>query len=190
MRNTLEAIWRGETQQRIYRELVTVMSRPGTVVDLAGVLEGHPAMLGVLATLVDGEVALADPNSLVASSAWPLLEVRKSSVSKANFIVADGAVPPAVEFCPGLGSLSSPDGGATLLLCVESFGTGEQRLTVDGPGVDGTATFQIAGLDTEWLLRREDWVAGFPMGVDVILCSPSHIAAIPRSARVSWKEGR
>jgi len=189
MRNTLDAIWGGPAQQAIYRELLTAMSRPGTVVDLSDTVENRSALVGVLATVVDGEVGLADPDGLVAETDWPLLEARRDEVSDANFVVVDGSLPPQDAFDPSLGTLSNPEQGATVLIVVGSLGDGELQLGFSGPGVDGTSELCVGDLNLDWLIRREPWVESFPMGVDVVLCSATCVAAIPRSTRVSWKVG-
>ena len=185
MRDTLDAIWQGRTQQQVYRRLLSAMARPGTVADLGDVLAGRSAVNGVLAMLVDAEVGLADVNGLVDETDWPLLEARQSEVPEADFIIVDGHYPPGEDFEPSLGSLSNPEHGATVLLVVSNVGDGEGRISLSGPGVDGSHELNVSGLDARWLQRREDWVAGFPMGVDVILCGPTRVAAIPRSTCVT-----
>ena len=45
----------------------------------------------------------------------------------------------------------------------------------------------VAGnpLVVEWLHQRAVWIAGFPLGVDILLCDATRIAALPRTTQIS-----
>ena len=178
-----ENIWRVDIQQRVLRDLVEVFSRPGTVRDLANYVEPASTYDAVLATLMDGETSLADPHAILAKPDWRLLQVRHSACEQARFILADGKRVP--DFVPALGTLASPDFGATLLIKVAALGHGPLSMTLSGPGISGQRELHMAGLQVDWLTQRANWVAEFPLGVDIILCGSTHIAALPRTTRVS-----
>jgi alpha-D-ribose 1-methylphosphonate 5-triphosphate synthase subunit PhnH len=96
--------------------------------------------------------------------------------------VADGHRAP--DFQPMLGSLESPEFGATVLVKIDCVGEGALTLELAGPGVDGRRTLCLAGLHPDWLTRRADWVGGFPLGVDLLLSDATRIVALPRTTRI------
>jgi alpha-D-ribose 1-methylphosphonate 5-triphosphate synthase subunit PhnH len=178
-----EPIWQAEVQQLVFRELVECFSRPGKVRDLLDNDSTSNASLAVLATLVDGETTLADPHAQIVSSDWPLLQASKAAVDKASYIVVDGQQAP--DFEPTLGTLESPEFGATILFNVAEVGDGPQTLHLSGPGIQQSRELQLSGLHPAWLQQREEWVAAFPLGVDIIFCAATRIVALPRTTRVT-----
>lgn len=177
-----DTLWRADVQQRIFRELVEAFSRPGEVRDLTRWIDGASALRAVLATLMDGEVTLADPHRLIAAPDWPLLQVRPSAPEAARYVAADGRRAP--DFHPALGSLESPEFGATVLIAVARLGEGSLIMNLEGPGVNGRRELRVEGLRADWLLRRADWVSDFPLGVDLLVCDAERIVALPRTTRI------
>ncbi len=178
-----ERIWQADTQQRVFRELVEAFSRPGTVHDLTDWLAGSPAQRAVLASLMDGETTLADPHARLGAAEWSLLQARRGTTESARYVVADGSRAPG--FQPALGTLDSPESGATLLIEVAAVGSGTLMLELAGPGIDGRGELRLDGLHPGWLLCRADWSAGFPLGVDILLTDATRIVALPRTTRVT-----
>jgi len=178
-----EPIWQAEVQQQVFRELVECFSRPGEVRDLQHSDSPGSAYLAVLATLVDGETTLADPHAQIVSTDWPLLQTSKAVVDRASYIVVDGQQAP--DFEPTLGTLASPEFGATIVINIADVGNGPQTLHLSGPGIQQSRELRLAGLHVDWLHRREEWVAVFPLGVDIILCAATRVAALPRTTRVN-----
>ena len=182
----LEA-WQPLVQQGIFRHLMRAFSYPGRVEALCDTAHDsmHTGALAcVLATLLDAEVTLADPDGLLAPHMLPLLEARTCLADLAQFVVARADRAP--QFSPALGSLESPEHGATLILIVERLGEGS-TLHLSGPGVDGTTSLQVRGLDPGWLTARSRWNAGFPLGVDWILVDAQRMVALPRTTRITCK---
>ena len=177
----IAAIWRPEVQQRNYRAILNAFARPGQrqTIDYAG---KESAVLAVLATLLDKEVSLADPDSLIAQQEWPLLQAQRTATADADFIVCRGNQ--AVDFCPQLGTLTSPEKSATLIIVIESLVSGEQPLTLTGPGVETSETCALQGLHPSWLAQRKQWIASFPMGVDLLLVDERQLLALPRTTHV------
>ncbi len=69
-------------QQAHFRLLLEAMARPGLVQPLIALPEkGHPA-LTILATLLDAEVSLADPDKLLQDDDWPMLQVKSLTQNK------------------------------------------------------------------------------------------------------------
>jgi len=177
-------IWQPALQQRVFRRLLDCFAYPGRVAPSGD--SGHTALITVLATLLDGETSLADPHRQIAAADWPKLQARRDSAESAAFVVADGARAP--DFCPQLGSLESPERGATVVLTVTAVGEG-QRLRLSGAGIDGHSELAVNGLHPGWINARADWVAAFPLGVDVILCDGAHFAALPRTTHIEMEVG-
>jgi len=101
-----------------------------------------------------------------------------AALEDADFVVA--------RTRPPLGSLRSgtddePEGGATLILDVESFAGRQARLT--GPGIE-TETILRLPLDEaffiEWAARRKN----LPRGVDMLLCAGRQILGLPRGVKI------
>lgn len=178
-----ESLWHGSIQQSIFHELVEAFSRPGEVCDLTCWIEGTTAQRAVLATLMDGEATLADPHNQIAAADWSLLQARRGTVETARYVVIDGGRAP--DFQPAMGSLESPEFGATLLIEVTAVGDGSLFMELAGPGIDGQRTLRLAGLHADWLHRRADWVAAFPLGVDFIFFDTNRIVALPRTTLVA-----
>ena len=124
------------------------------------------------------QILQADPQDLLDALTLKRLQARMTAPELAQFIVADGRVPPLFEPC--LGTLESPEGGATIFLRVTALGGGAQwQLT--GPGIATTQALAISGLDPAWIARRQDWNEGFPLGVDLILVDTNSVVALPRT---------
>lgn len=186
---SVERIWQADVQQRVFRALVKAFSRPGEVCDLTRWIDGASAQRAVLATLMDGEVTLADPHGLIAAPDWPLLQAGPGTPESARYVIADGQRVP--DFQPALGSLESPEFGATVLLVLAAVGEGSLTLMLHGPGVSGPGRpLCLEGLHPDWLACRADWVGSFPLGVDWLLCDAQRIVALPRTTRIDMaREG-
>ena len=182
-----EAIWQGENQQRVFRDVLDTLARPGDMRDLTDSLGGSNVQRAVLATLMDAEVTLADPHEKIAAADWPLLQARRGKADSARYVVADGRRAP--NFTPALGTLESPEFGATLLLEIDDVSSGPMILKIKGPGVDGLRTLQLTGLHAGWIERRADWIGAFPLGVDLLLFDACRIVALPRTTQVAITKG-
>ncbi|MFH2122110.1 MAG: phosphonate C-P lyase system protein PhnH [Pseudomonadota bacterium] len=182
-----ENIWQADSQQQMFRQLAEAFSRPSTVSDLTPLLNGATAQRAVLATLMDGETTLADPHGQIASEDWPLLQARRSVPNTARYIVAAGNCPP--DFQPALGSLESPEFGATLLIKIDAVVSGSLTMELNGPGIKGRRELCLSGLHIDWLHRRADWVVDFPLGVDILLFDATCIVALPRTTHVAITGG-
>lgn len=175
-------IWTADAQQQNYRTLLDAMSRPGQVKPVLWQGQDGNTVMAVLATLLDGEVSLANLDGLVRDADWPMLQAMSAAPENADYIVCAGNQAP--DFEPKLGTLASPDYSATLIIQVDSLCEGELTLRITGPGVEGYLINRLCGLHREWLSRREDWVCAFPLGVDFLLVDPSGVLALPRTTRV------
>ena len=177
-------VWQPALQQRVFRRLLDCFAYPGRIAP-SGDTDRAP-LVTVLATLLDGETSLADPHRLIAAADWPKLQARPDSADSAAFVVADGTRAP--DFSPQLGTLESPERGATVVLTVTALGEG-QRLRLSGAGIDGHSALTVTGLHPDWIGARADWVAAFPLGVDMILFDSARFAALPRTTHIDMEVG-
>lgn len=181
----VDAMWTPEVQQNIFRKLLTAFARPARVLDLSYLLTGATALEAILATLVDSAVNLSDPDGLVDTQTWHLLQTVSCRPEKAAYIVADGGNPPC--FTPYTGTLESPESGATVILAVTRVGRGSYENTFTGPGIDREEPLAVEGLHSQWLENRNAWNQAFPLGVDMLLADRHCIAALPRTTKVKLK---
>lgn len=180
--NTAE-IWQPAMQQQLFRGLLDAFSYPGRIATCAN--RNTPAWLALLATLVDGETTLADPQQLLDETWWPKLEALRAPPERAAFILLDGRNAPVLQ--PNLGTLEAPEAGATILIRIDSLRrdtTGDVNLFLTGPGIQRPVSIGVDGLHPAWIKARNDWVANFPLGVEMVLCDTQSFVALPRSTRV------
>lgn len=181
-------IWLADTQQALFNSLMQALSRPGRLENWTEWLENSPVYLAVLATLLDGEVSLADVDGLLKDDHWPLLQAQNVHSEQAHYALCDGAK--AIRFQPKLGTLSSPDFATTIILKVSKLDThnGDIRLKLTGPGVNGETQVSISGIDQAWLEQRNEWCSAFPLGIDCILVDDTQIMGLPRTTKVELIE--
>jgi alpha-D-ribose 1-methylphosphonate 5-triphosphate synthase subunit PhnH len=113
-----------------------------------------------------------------------MLDCALCAAHDASFALFDGHTPPADDFHPQLGDIYRPDGGATIVLTAHGVGRGEVALSLHGPGISGRRGLQLAGVHARWFERRENWVAEFPMGIDLIVCDETCVTAFPRTTSI------
>ncbi len=174
--------------QRCFRAVLDAISRPGLVGTAGEALTPPaplaPATAAVLLTLVDPETKLfLDPEAEPAADwiAFHCGAPRVTAPRAADFALGL-SVPPALgDLDPG--THESPETSATLILQVDALGTGTS-LRLTGPGIDGSTTLRVAGLPSGFIVAWGTNHAGFPCGIDVILCAGTRLAALPRSLRI------
>lgn len=180
------AWWMPDAQQQAFRAVLDGFARPGTLVPA----QQQGAVLKFLSAVLDESVSLADPLGLVDTDARRLLQAPAAPAAQARFVLLDGRTRPDAGFEPALGTLESPERGATLVLTVDALGDRPSPadaaavLQLQGPGVPGTRVLAVRGLHPEWLARRAAWVAAYPLGVDIVLAAPHALVALPRTTRI------
>ena len=177
----LPRLWRPETLQALFRRILDVAARPGQTADLSDLLDDRPAALAALATFCDNTQMLADLTGALSDTDLAFLDVRTAPVEQVGFILARGADAP--RFTPRLGTLDAPEGGATIVVIVDSLTAGTP-LTLTGPGIAAQALLSPSGLVPGWLDARAGWCADFPMGVDLVLADQTRLAVLPRTAKI------
>jgi len=178
----IEAIWQSEFQQATFRQLVTAFSKPGQIVDLPECNYNCNALLAVLATLLDGESSLADPHKQLDKASWLRLQLKEFSPELAAFIACQGSKP--VDFEPNIGTLASPEQGATLILNIGALTGGERHYQLSGPGIKYTQTIAPSGLDASWFNHRASWNSAFPLGIDMVMTDSGNVLALPRTTTI------
>lgn len=183
--------------QAVFRKVLDAFARPGTVVEIPNVVQPpaplHMAAAAFIAALADeGTPVHVDAAIAAAEEAvgWIRFHTDAPIVAEpraASFaIVADAnAMPPLEGFA--LGSAEYPDRSTTVIIQVGRVSR-ETGLRLEGPGIDGSAELDAFPLPTGFVDRMEDNRALYPRGVDIVLASPSAIAALPRSTRI--RQGR
>jgi len=174
--------WTASSQQHIFRQLMRAFSYPGRIETLA--TSGAHALTLTLAALIDRGSSLADPQNLLDDLTRQRLQTPLTVAERAHFVVADGTRPPA--FTPTLGSLESPEHGATIVLTVVALGVGTD-CRLEGPGIAGSQSLAVTGLEPSWIAQRRSWNSAFPLGVDMILLDTIHAVALPRTTRITLK---
>ncbi|MGC9420318.1 MAG: phosphonate C-P lyase system protein PhnH [Rhodovulum sp.] len=177
----LPRLWRPATHQALFRRILDVAARPGQIADLGDLLDGRPAALAALATFCDNTQTLADLTGTLSDTDLAFLDVSKAAPEQAGFILTAGTAAP--DFAPHLGTLDTPEGGATIIVMVESLMDGA-ALTLTGPGIATQTRLAPSGLADGWLTARARWCADFPMGVDMVLTDQTHLAVISRTTRI------
>jgi alpha-D-ribose 1-methylphosphonate 5-triphosphate synthase subunit PhnH len=178
--------WMPDAQQQAFRAVLDGFARPGTLVPA----QQPSAVLMFLSAVLDESVSLADPSGLLGTDARRLLLAPTAPEAQARFVLLDGRKPVEVGFQPALGTLESPELGATLVLTVDALSDSPSaedaavRLQLQGPGVPGTRVLAVTGLHSDWLARRAAWVGAYPMGLDIVLAAPDQLVALPRTTRI------
>lgn len=183
--------------QSTFRSVMDAMARPGSVqriVPTAGA--PHTMMRGTVAialTLFDHDTPLwldarmAENSELVKWLKFHTGAPVVQDTSIASFaLISDGAaLPPLESFA--LGTNEYPDRSTTLILQVDSLGSG-RSVELRGPGIDGSTTLQASIKPFDLFERLRFNEALFPRGLDVVLVADDAVVAIPRTTRVANKE--
>ncbi|MEQ8227843.1 MAG: phosphonate C-P lyase system protein PhnH [Rhodospirillales bacterium] len=182
--------------QAVFRAVLRAMSRPGEVQELTvPIVPPAPlisAAAAVCLALLDLETRLwVDGGSRDVSQARDFLAFHTgaptaSAAADADFVViADGAMVPRLDIFRQ-GSDEAPEKSATLIVQVadldDVLADGAWRLS--GPGIDGTAGLRIEGLRGGLAEELADNRGRFPRGVDLILCTKTRVAGLPRTTKV------
>jgi alpha-D-ribose 1-methylphosphonate 5-triphosphate synthase subunit PhnH len=169
--------------QACFRAVLEAMSRPGRVQAVVAPPELppglSPAAAAVLLTLVDA----ATPLRLAAGAeaeAWVRFHCGCALVRDgAAFVLDPGATLMELD----AGTDEEPERGATLVLEVAALEeAGGWRLR--GPGIAEEHRLRVLGAPQDFVAEWARNHARFPRGVDVILCTGTRIAALPRSVRI------
>ena len=178
--------------QRVYRDALTALSRPGMLTPIAaleGVVPGlHGAAGALLLALLDQDTRLWVSPSQVNGRAEASLRFHTGCAITESPAHADFALVATPRELPGLeafaaGTDEHPERSTTLVLQVPALGAADGwRLT--GPGIPVQARIRVEGLGAEFV---EQWEANrqrFPRGIDLFLTSGEQLCGLPRTTRI------
>jgi alpha-D-ribose 1-methylphosphonate 5-triphosphate synthase subunit PhnH len=173
--------------QACFRAVLDAMARPGTLVRAGeGLTPPAPldsATAAVLLTLVDHDTPLWLDAKTAAARDWIAFHCGAGftdTPTDAAFALAV-AMPDLLTLSPG--THEQPETGATLILQVRNL-TGGTRYRLRGPGLRATASISVDGLPHDFVAIWQRNRSGFPLGVDLVLCAGTTLAALPRSVIV------
>lgn len=166
-----------------FRAALTAMSRPGTIVGVAGAQPPAPLSVaaGVLAlVLLDATtpVHLAGAHDCAALRDWIAFHTGAPCVDPAGAVFAIGtweALQPVDRFA--IGQPDYPDRSATLIVEMPALAAQGARLT--GPGIRDHAFLSLPDIAAFRANR-----AHFPQGFDTFLAAGNRLAGLPRSSVV------
>ncbi|MBV9782795.1 MAG: phosphonate C-P lyase system protein PhnH [Acidisphaera sp.] len=173
--------------QGCFRAVLNALSRPGRLCEAgAGLTPPTPldaATGAVLLTLLDGDTTLWLDAACGAAREWLAFHTGApvcAAPADADFLLC--------RDLPDLagvqaGSDEAPEDGATVILQVPALGRG-RAMRLFGPGLRDPAELRVDGLPAGFASSWQANHARFPLGVDLILCAGTRLAALPRSVAV------
>lgn len=199
--------------QYCFRQLMTAMSEPGTVHQvryLSAPDELLPSVYQVALTLFDAQTTVALSTSLnTAEIVQPLVFHCGSPIiaatprhrspagssdeheqPTADFIVFSVSEWADIIGCSQItmGEPEYPDRSTTLIMQVPGISTvplaNVMKLRLTGPGIDRERIVFIKGVDAAIVRDWQRNQARFPLGVDLLVCCPESLLALPRTCQV------
>jgi alpha-D-ribose 1-methylphosphonate 5-triphosphate synthase subunit PhnH len=179
--------------QAVFRVALEALSHPGRVFDMplqtALPRCGQGAAAALLLGMLDADTTLWLSPSLASGDAFAWLRFHTgcqivSDANAAQFLwVAQGDDMPQLAQLQA-GSDAYPDQSATCVLEVESLHSDAGGWRLQGPGIPTVRHLYARGLPSDFAAQWADNHASFPRGVDVFLCTATHIAGLPRTTRI------
>jgi alpha-D-ribose 1-methylphosphonate 5-triphosphate synthase subunit PhnH len=187
--------------QEVFRHILKAMSEPGTILDIDPV--SVPAnsryskkigqnklscLWSVAQTLLDSDCSVfvypsISDNSFIQSLVFYTGVSIARDVKEADFIfMSMDELKDINEF--NLGGIEKPHLSNTALLYVEAI-TVDAQIALSGPGIKGSQSLTLAGLDEEKASLLQNNHSLYPCGIDFIFCSDTKMTAIPRSTKIS-----
>lgn len=176
--------------QAAFRLILDAMANPGRIAAFPALVKPRdrlgPTAAAVCLALVDYETTLWLDPTLASPSAAGYLRFHcgaptASGPETADFAVLDGASTRLDRFKTGTDAY--PEEGTTVIIQVPDL-SATGPLVLSGPGIDGERQLGIEGLPDSFWSERAAINNYFPRGLDLILCTAGHIAALPRTTRV------
>jgi alpha-D-ribose 1-methylphosphonate 5-triphosphate synthase subunit PhnH len=179
--------------QATFRAVLAATARPGTIVPVRTLLAApeplSAATAAVALTLCDQDTAVWLDAALRTAAIidWLRFHTGARVVDdpfRAAFAFAGAAndMLPFSALNPGLPEY--PDRSTTLVLQVSSFREGPHHV-LTGPGIRDRQGMQATPLPSDFAERLAANRRLFPCGIDLLLCTPTEILALPRSVRLA-----
>jgi alpha-D-ribose 1-methylphosphonate 5-triphosphate synthase subunit PhnH len=171
--------------QQSFRALLQAQAKPGTwhslprtekISDLPGTLAAAALTLFDPETRIWGNFSQHALRYLRFHCSCPIA----TEPSEAEFIVwkAEEGLPPFSEM--NSGTVIAPETGATLIMSVPQELEGH-AVKLTGPGIQASKRFSPGGVSSIFWDSLVKTRTEALLGIDVIFCSPSRVAAVPRS---------
>ncbi|MGH9113290.1 MAG: phosphonate C-P lyase system protein PhnH [Acidimicrobiales bacterium] len=190
--------------QLLFRSLLDALAHPGLPTRLPDdVAPGLPPALVTVLALADVDVPVAiigddRPSARHDESAGGWADVVRTAtgaaaapLALAEMIVALRPPTPAEVLALERGAPDAPERGARLFVACSTLRPGRAggpgvRVGIVGPGVPGTRSFAVVGVDAPALVAVADANRHYPAGIDTwLVASDGHVVGIPRSSRLS-----
>jgi alpha-D-ribose 1-methylphosphonate 5-triphosphate synthase subunit PhnH len=184
--------------QSTFRSVMDAMARPGSVQRIEAASGAPlPMMRGSAAialTLFDQDTPVWLDAAMAASpnvAKWIKFHtsapvIAGSTVCSFALVADTSALPNFEHFSFGTGEY--PDRSTTLILQVASLSEGP-AYELRGPGIDGTSILRATIDLPDWLDRLALNATLFPRGIDLVLVADGLVVALPRTTRLTAKEG-
>jgi alpha-D-ribose 1-methylphosphonate 5-triphosphate synthase subunit PhnH len=184
--------------QSTFRSVMDAMARPGSVQRIEAASGAPlPMMRGSAAialTLFDQDTPVWLDAAMAASpnvAKWIKFHtsapvIAGSTVCSFALVADTSALPNFEHFSFGTGEY--PDRSTTLILQVASLSEGP-AYELRGPGIDGTTILRATIDLPDWLDRLALNATLFPRGIDLVLVADDRVVALPRTTRLTAKEG-
>lgn len=176
-----------EQAQACFRAVLEAMSRPGKLTTAGEGLTVPaplaPATAAVLLTLVDHDTPLWLDAACAPARDWIAFHCGVGFTDRpanAAFALALG-LPDLATLSPG--THEQPETSATVILQAASLCEGA-RYRLRGPGLRTAALLAVSGLPDDFVSIWQRNRGSFPLGVDLVLCAGTTLAALPRSVTV------
>jgi len=190
--------------QRIYRQLLDVMARPGKLANISDhsrhierATDLSPGLIAIALTLIDREVTFA-VHTVNNRSVENYLQVKTMSqvapIDSADYVFIEQALDQSdiesfVEQMKA-GTLQNPHLSSTVILRVEALTidrveSSDLQLTLSGPGIKEFRRCFVRGFSPTWLEARYKKNKEFPIGIDMILVTgDGDMMALPRTTKI------
>lgn len=186
--------------QRVFRQLLQAMSRPGQLVPIDRLPEAPQPLSAAAAALaltlfdLDTPIWLSDDLRTAAGDylAFHTGAPLTTEIGAASFVlVADGNTLPDLAQV-ALGDPEYPERAATVIVQVQRLRIappdGKAAYRLRGPGVLGHVDIDIDGLAAEFWTELQANQKRFPLGFDAILVAGDMVLGLPRTVAVELME--
>jgi alpha-D-ribose 1-methylphosphonate 5-triphosphate synthase subunit PhnH len=197
--------------QQVFRTLLDATARPGRVLRLPSEalhgLQAPPALgagtTALLLTLLDAETSVRLGAAPAGDAALAYLRFHTGA---REALPGDAAAfqawrcTDAVDGCWAAldtGSDDAPQRGGTLIVEVDALHAAPAPLArtdrhaglrLHGPGIESAQDLRVDGLARSFWRERIALQPLFPRGIDLVLVCGTHIAALPRSTRITLED--
>jgi alpha-D-ribose 1-methylphosphonate 5-triphosphate synthase subunit PhnH len=190
--------------QVVFRNILKVMSEPGTIIEMTGTEEPYntqsslnsqkyklSCLWSVAQTLLDSDCSVfvcasLNDKSFIQSLSFFTGVSFAHDIKSADFIfMSMHELKDLNDF--NLGGIEKPHLSSTVLVYVESMSAAEQ-IMLSGPGIKESRSLALAGLDAEKIDLLKNNHKLYPCGIDFIFCSETSMTAITRSTKIKIDE--